>query len=91
MRKDYEILGIQEDADEKKIKRAYFKLIREYSPEKNPERFQEIRAAYERLLEEKDKPKHDFQLEFPEDDSFALSMFDQIQQLLEEEIMPRHY
>ncbi len=39
MRKDYEILGIQEDADEKKIKRAYFKLIREYSPEKNPERF----------------------------------------------------
>ena len=48
MRKDYEILGIQEDADEKKIKRAYFKLIREYSPEKNPERFQEIRAAYER-------------------------------------------
>ena len=29
MRKDYEILGIQEDADEKKIKRAYFKLIRE--------------------------------------------------------------
>ncbi len=84
MRKDYEILGIQEDADEKKIKRAYFKLIREYSPEKNPERFQEIRAAYERLLEEKDKPKHDFQLEFPEDDSFALSMFDQIQQLLEE-------
>lgn len=84
MRKDYEILGIGEDADEKTIKRAYFKLIREYSPEKDPERFQEIRAAYERLLEEKDKPKNNFQLEFPADDKFALSMFDQIQELLQE-------
>ncbi len=50
MRKDYEILGIGEDADEKAIKRAYFKLIRKHSPEKDPEQFQEIRAAYERLL-----------------------------------------
>lgn len=48
MRKDYEILGIDENADEKAIKRAYFKLIRTHSPEKDPERFQEIRAAYER-------------------------------------------
>ena len=39
MRKDYEILGIGEDADEKAIKRAYFKLIRKHSPEKDPEQF----------------------------------------------------
>lgn len=84
MRKDYEILGIQDDADEKTIKRAYFKLIRVYTPEKDPERFQEIRAAYERLLEEINKPKGELQLEFPADDQFALRMFDQIQQLLEE-------
>ena len=84
MRKDYEILGIGEDADEKTIKRAYFKQIREYSPEKDPERFQEIRAAYERLLEEKDKPQNSLQLEFPADDKFAVSMFDQIQKLLQE-------
>lgn len=84
MRKDYEILGIGEDADEKAIKRAYFKLIRKHSPEKDPEQFQEIRAAYERLLEEKDKPENGIQLEFPADDKFALSMFDQIQRLMQE-------
>lgn len=53
MRVDYEILGIDENADEKTIKKAYFKLIKKYSPEKDPERFQEIRAAYERLIEER--------------------------------------
>lgn len=68
MRKDYEILGIDENADEKTIKRAYFKLIRTYSPEKAPERFQEIRAAYERLTEEKKQPENGIVLEFPKDD-----------------------
>lgn len=32
MRVDYEILGIDENADEKTIKKAYFKLIKKYSP-----------------------------------------------------------
>ena len=84
MRVDYEILGIDENADEKTIKKAYFKLIKKYSPEKDPERFQEIRAAYERLIEEKDKPENSIQLEFPADDKFALSMYDQIQRLMQE-------
>jgi len=85
MRKDYEILGIEENADEKAIKKAYFKLIRTYSPEKDPERFQEIRAAYERLTEEKNRPENNISLEFPTDDKFAKSMFDQIQQLMQEQ------
>lgn len=84
MRKDYEILGIDENADEKAIKRAYFKLIRTYSPEKDPEHFQEIRSAYERLLEAKEQPENSISLEFPADDKFAVSMFDQIQQLMQE-------
>ena len=46
---DYEILGIDANADEKTIKKAYFRLIRVHSPEKDPEKFQQIRAAYERL------------------------------------------
>lgn len=85
MRKDYDVLGISENADEKTIKRAYFQLIRKHSPEKDPERFQEIRAAYERLTEEKNQPENSFTLEFPADDKFAKSMFDQIQQLMREE------
>lgn len=46
---DYQILGIAENADPKEIKRAYFRLVRQYSPETDPERFQEIREAYEHL------------------------------------------
>ena len=47
MMNDYQILGIAENADPKEIKRAYFRLVRQYSPETDPERFQEIREAYE--------------------------------------------
>ena len=60
-------------------------MIRKYSPEKNPERFQEIREAYERLTEEKDKPENNIQLEFPADNKLATQMFDQIQQLMQEQ------
>lgn len=84
MKKDYEILGIDEKADEKTIKRAYFKLIRIYSPEKDPERFQEIRSAYERLIEEKKQPENSIVLEFPKDDTFAKDIFDNIQELMNE-------
>jgi curved DNA-binding protein CbpA len=45
----YAVLGIDRQADEAEIKRAYFKLVREYPPEHSPEKFQEIRAAYEQL------------------------------------------
>ncbi len=45
----YAVLGIDRQAEEAEIKRAYFKLVREYSPEHAPEKFQEIRAAYEQL------------------------------------------
>ncbi len=48
-REYYEALGLKEDADQNDIKRAYFKLVRKYSPEKEPEKFREIREAYEYL------------------------------------------
>lgn len=66
----YEILGISSDASADEIKRAYFKLVRKYSPEREPERFQEIREAYENLKAEAEKSETDenkFQLEFPDD------------------------
>lgn len=84
MRKDYEILGIEENADERTVKKAYFKLIRTYSPEKDPERFQEIRAAYERLMENEEHPEEGVSLEIPKD-KLAMSMYDQIQQLMHEQ------
>src|SRR5450759_236279 len=45
----YAVLGLERRASEAEIKRAYFWLVREYSPEREPEKFQEIRAAYEEL------------------------------------------
>lgn len=45
----YAVLGVSRQADEATIKRAYFRLVREFPPEQAPERFQEIRAAYDRI------------------------------------------
>lgn len=48
-RQCYEVLGLNPDAGEDEIKRAYFRLVRQHPPEKDPEKFQEIRHAYEVL------------------------------------------
>lgn len=65
MIQDYKILGLEPGADEKQIKQAYFKLVRQYPPEKDPDMFQKIRAAYERLKEHSGESK--ISLEFPDD------------------------
>ena len=43
---------LDEGYDRKTLKRAYTKLIKQYKPEKFPDEFQKIRAAYEELEEE---------------------------------------
>lgn len=48
----YKILQLEQGADKQAVKKAYFKLIRQYPPEKEPEKFKEIREAYEYLQEE---------------------------------------
>jgi len=45
----YETLGLERGADEAEIKQAYFNLVREHPPERDPEGFKRIRAAYEKL------------------------------------------
>jgi curved DNA-binding protein CbpA len=45
----YEILGVARGADEREVKRAYFKLVRKFSPETHPEEFKRVREAYEIL------------------------------------------
>ncbi|MEI7769871.1 MAG: J domain-containing protein [Chloroflexales bacterium] len=45
----YEVLGLARSASAEEIKRAYFALVRANPPERNPEQFKRIRAAYERL------------------------------------------
>ncbi|MEM9070753.1 MAG: J domain-containing protein [Myxococcota bacterium] len=45
----YEILGVEPGTDAKKARRAYLRLIKVHKPETDPEGFQRIREAYERI------------------------------------------
>ena len=83
MKNDRAVLGVSADADQKEIKKAYFKLVRQFSPEKDPERFQEIRGAYERLQQAEVQEKEGnllLTMEMP-DEPFAHSMMKQIDRL----------
>ncbi len=43
----YEQLGLASDADEAQIRQRYLELVREFPPDRAPERFAEVRAAYD--------------------------------------------
>jgi len=53
MRDPFTILGVDEAADDAEIRRRYLALVREFPPDREPERFQEYRAAYEALSDER--------------------------------------
>ena len=48
-RDPYAVLGVSPSADEKQIRQRYLQLVREHPPERDPEAFAEIRAAYDRV------------------------------------------
>ncbi len=45
----YSVLGVAHTASPEEIKKAYFALVRQHPPEREPEMFKRIRAAYEQL------------------------------------------
>jgi len=55
----YAVLGLERRAALSEIKRAYFELVRQYSPERDPEAFKLIRAAYEKLNSSETKNETD--------------------------------
>ncbi len=55
----YAVLGIERRASLSEVKRAYFSLVRQYSPENNPAAFKLIRAAYEKLNSAESKGETD--------------------------------
>ena len=55
----YSTLGIDQLATEDEIKRAYFRLIRQHTPEKDPEGFMQIRKAYEQLSDPETREEYD--------------------------------
>lgn len=58
MQNPFDLLGIAEDADDDAIKKAYLQQVREHPPERDPERFQAIRAAYEAIKTRQDRLRY---------------------------------
>mgnify|MGYP001580930445 CR=1 FL=1 len=65
MRDPYEVLGVNRDAGDDAIKKAYRKLARDYHPDRNPgdkqaeAKFKEIQDAYDILSDQKKKAQYD--------------------------------
>lgn len=45
----HEVLGLPAEADETAVRQRYLQLVREFPPDRDPERFAAIRAAYDEL------------------------------------------
>jgi tetratricopeptide (TPR) repeat protein len=72
----YETLGIAETAENAEIKKAYFGMVRKYQPDRFPEEFKEIRAAYETLTDPKKRAEYDMVGSLP---PYAASMLHEAQ------------
>lgn len=59
MKNFYEILEVEKNATSSEIKKAYNKLLRKYPPEKEAEKYKEIREAYDTLKDEKSRKNYD--------------------------------
>jgi len=55
MNDPFAVLDLPEDADDQAIQKRYLALVRRHSPERAPERFAELRAAYERIRDRRDR------------------------------------
>lgn len=53
MRDPFTVFGVHEDASDAEIRRRYLALVRDYPPDRAPERFREYRTAYEALSDER--------------------------------------
>lgn len=55
MKTPFDILGVAADAGDEAIKKAYLQRVKEHPPEREPERFQAIRTAYELIATDKQR------------------------------------
>jgi curved DNA-binding protein CbpA len=53
MHDPFSVLGVGEDAGDDEVKQRYLALVRAYPPDREPERFQAYRAAYEAVCDQR--------------------------------------
>ncbi|MCZ6679266.1 MAG: J domain-containing protein [Candidatus Poribacteria bacterium] len=49
MMNPFDVLRVDESASDAEVKKAYFQMVRQFTPEKHAEQFKEIREAYDLL------------------------------------------
>ena len=54
----YAILGVSDDSDDEAIRRRYLALVKQFPPEHHPQKFAEIRAAFEQLKDLNTRLRH---------------------------------
>ena len=59
MKNYHEILNVNKDANQEEIRSGYKKMLRKYPPEKEQEKYKEIREAYDTLKDEKSRKNYD--------------------------------
>jgi len=58
MKNPFDILGVADDATDEAIKKAYLQQVRQYPPERSPEQFQLIRAAFDAIKTQQQRLKY---------------------------------
>ncbi|MDM8567410.1 DnaJ domain-containing protein [Candidatus Halobeggiatoa sp. HSG11] len=72
MKTPFEILEISNDATDAEIKKAYLQKTRQFSPEQDPEQFQNIRNAFDIIKTQSQRLKYQlFHSEVPSIDTLA--------------------
>jgi len=55
----YELLQVGVEASDEEVNKAYLKKVRQFPPERAPDKFQEIRIAFEKIKTKRDRIKYD--------------------------------
>ena len=51
----FAVLGVDDDAGDETIRQRYLALVRRFPPDREPDRFQEVRQAYEAIRGERER------------------------------------
>jgi curved DNA-binding protein CbpA len=75
MHDPYDVLGLTMDADESQIRQRYLELVRSNPPDREPERFAAIHAAYESLRDPAERIRNQlFSIDAKNDSIEAIAM-----------------